>query len=202
MTAYGTSELQETINRLELAAYVDKPFTMAQIRDVVRGVVERASREDPYRSGKRKVSDAFSKALVDLQTNTNARCVMLISSGGYPVDTAGHTEGLDLVSIAALTAGNFMASAELAKLLGTGSVFKSSYQEGPEYNIYSYDVNGDLLIAVIFGAESRPGVVWLYTKRTAAELAELAEEEGEMTQASIEELSDSLDSQIDDIWNG
>ncbi|MBN1318528.1 MAG: roadblock/LC7 domain-containing protein [Anaerolineales bacterium] len=108
-----------------------------------------------------------------LQTDTGARCVVLLNSSGYPIETAGATNGLDVSSIGALVAANFAAAAELARLLGRGSVFKSSYHEGlgeTDQNIFAYNVNGDVLLAVIFGEKSKPGIVWYCTRRTAAAL--------------------------------
>jgi len=69
-----------------------------------------------------------------------------------------------------------VAAAELARMLGNQSVFKSSHHEGPDYNIYTYAVNNEILLAVIFGIESKVGAVWLYAKQAASALAPLVEE--------------------------
>ncbi len=173
MTAYGTTDLRHTTQEMDIAGYLDKPVAMPQIRELVRQVVERArDGADPYRSGQRTVDQAASKYLRELQINTGARCVLLLSSSGYIVEVAGQTSALDVTSLGALIAANFAAAAEVAHLLGNVSVFKTSYYEGPDYNFYAYDVNGDLLLAVIFGTENKPGMIWLYTKRAAAALAD------------------------------
>jgi CheY-like chemotaxis protein/predicted regulator of Ras-like GTPase activity (Roadblock/LC7/MglB family) len=180
MTAYGTEGLRDMVGGMELDGYIDKPFTVSQIRTIVERAVERTTENDPYRSGERAVEQPVREQLKLLQTNTGARCVMLISSNGYPVETSGQTDGLDITSVGALVAANFVAAAELAKLLGKGSIFKSSYHEGGEhtdYNIYAYDVNGDLLLVVVFGTESKPGVVWFYTKQSAAALTRLVDKD-------------------------
>ncbi len=177
MTAYGTAELRDKAGDMSLDGYIDKPFTMDQIREIVERAVGRVTEQAPYRPGARALEQSVCERLQELQANTGARCVMLLSAGGYPVETAGQTAGLDISSVGALVAANFMAAAELARMLGTGSIFKSSYHEGNDYNIYSYDVNGELLLAVIFGAENKPGVIWFYTKQTAAELALLLVEQ-------------------------
>jgi two-component system sensor histidine kinase/response regulator len=39
MTAYGTSELREEASELGRVTFVDKPFTVKQIRDIVTGIV-------------------------------------------------------------------------------------------------------------------------------------------------------------------
>lgn len=178
MTAYGSHKLRTMIEQLRLDGYIDKPASTIEIREIVKKVVGHATHQteeaDPYRSGQRTVDDAINQHVNALQSNTGARCVLLISSGGYPISVMGATDGLDVSSISALVAANFLASVELANLLGSSSSnFKSSYYEGNDYNIYSYDINEDLLLAVIFGSESKPGVVWFYTKQTATTLVPL-----------------------------
>ncbi len=198
MTAYGTDNLRDTVDEIELDGYIDKPFTMEQIRTIVERAVAFTQGEDSYRSGQRSLEEPVREELKKLQVNTGARCVMLISSSGYPVETSGQTNGLDITSVGALVAANFAAAAELARLLGKGSVFKSSYHEGAEgtdYNIYAYDTNQELLLVVVFGEESKPGAVWFYTKETAAALEPLIAAEGSVTPFGSQALSaeDSAD---------
>jgi CheY-like chemotaxis protein/predicted regulator of Ras-like GTPase activity (Roadblock/LC7/MglB family) len=181
MTAYGTDNLRDTVNEIELDGYIDKPFTMDQIRKIVERAVAFTHGEDSYRTGQRSLEQPVKEELKKLQANTGARCVMLISSSGYPVETSGQTNGLDITSVGALVAANFAAAAELARLLGKGSVFRSSYHEGAEgtdYNIYAYDTNQELLLVVVFGEESKPGAVWFYTKEAAAALEPLIAADG------------------------
>ncbi|HOU14726.1 MAG TPA: response regulator [Anaerolineae bacterium] len=173
MTGHGTEQLRETVEHLNIGGYIDKPFTMAQIRAIVEHALERTKHHDPAPVDTPALDPAVYERVRTLRTDVGARCVILLSASGYPIEVDGVTENLDIPSLSALVAANFMAAAEVAKLLGGGSIFKSSHHEGPEYNIYSYDVNGQVLLAVIFGAESKPGIVWFYTKKTAIELAPL-----------------------------
>lgn len=203
MTAYGTSQLREQVKNLEIVGYLDKPFTMAQIREVVMRAVRHPQglERDPYRTGERVVTDAVVEHLKSLQENTGAHCVLLLSMAGYPVATAGQIHDVDISSISALTVANFAASVELSRLLSNNSNFKSSYHEGPDYNLYTYAVGSDLLLAVVSGSESKAGVIWLYTKQTAAALEPLVETlpslnriDGEMAVAIGEEMERLFDS--------
>ncbi|MGC9397747.1 MAG: response regulator [Anaerolineae bacterium] len=179
MTAYGNDELRGAVNSVEVSGYLDKPFTLEQIREVVQRAVSRSgAEEDPFRKGERDIDDQVHQELAALQANTGARCVMLISNNGYPIEAVGAVEALDLASIGVLVAANFAAAVELSKLLGNDSIFKSSYHEGPDYNIYAYDINKEVLLAVIFGMESRTGAVWFYTKQAATTLQPHLEQEG------------------------
>lgn len=177
MTAYGTDRLQNAAGEIGVDGYISKPFTMAQIRAIVERAIEKTeNNEGSSHANKRAFERPVYDQLKNLQANTGARTVLLISSSGYPVETCGQTNNIDVTSVGALVAANFMAAAELANKLGKGTIFKSSYHEGQggtDYNLYAYDVNGDLLLVVVFGAESKAGAVWFYTKQTAAVLEAL-----------------------------
>lgn len=199
MTGHGTEQLRETIDHLNIGGYIDKPFTMSQIRAIVEHTLERTMHHDPAPENTPALDPAVYEHVRALRNDVGARCVVLLSASGYPIEVDGVSENLDIPSLSALVAANFMAAAEVAKLLGGGSVFKSSHHEGPEYNIYSYDVNGQVLLAVIFGAESKPGIVWFYTKKTAIELAPLIVAPA-MPVHLGDDLSAVLDTQLDELF--
>lgn len=188
MTAYGTPDLRETVKSLEIGGYIDKPFTLTEIKDMVKEVGER-DREKGDLNGSEISGDIPVRELFqNLLSATGARCVLLINSGGYPVETAGVTKGLNVPATSALVAANFAAS------------FKSSYHEGTEYNMYAYDVNGELLLAVVFGSEIKPGAVWFYTKQTANALVPLVLEKS----SSIEFSGDftvALDTELEQLFS-
>lgn len=200
MTAYGTSTLRNA-SSVTLDGYIDKPCTMTQIRQIVEQALGKTTEADPYRTGERAVADNVHTILRSLHADTGARCVMLLSAGGYPVEVVGHTQGLDIATIGALVAANFAAAVELSRLLGNASVFKSSYHEGPDYNVYSYDVNGDLLLAVIFGVESKPGAVWFYTKQAVAALARADLAQAAPLDFGQANITDALDRELDYLFN-
>jgi CheY-like chemotaxis protein/predicted regulator of Ras-like GTPase activity (Roadblock/LC7/MglB family) len=197
MTAYGDRQLKNLAGNMELAGYLDKPFSMKDIRRIVEQAIGQTRSEDPYRTGERSVDNEVFEHLETLQMNTGARCIMLLSSGGYPIEAVGGAQALDLSTVGALVAANFAAAVELSKLLGNDSIFKSSYHEGPDYNIYAYDVNGDALLAVIFGNDNRPGTVWFYTKQTATNLKELLEEQAFAAQETLERGQSDADLDAD-----
>lgn len=148
-----------------------------------------------HRSPQKTVPELLQKLRID----TGASCVLLISSGGNAVEIAGHTTGLDVVSVSALVAANFMAASELARLVGNGSVFRSSYHEGPDYDIYAHDINGSFLIAVIFGTKSKTGLVRFYTSETVEKLMPLLDEETAYIELD-EDLSPAIDKELEQLF--
>lgn len=207
MTAYGTEELRDTIDHLGLSGYLDKPFTMEQIRGIVEEAVGRTTQRADHVEGEPQppaiepaLEQPIRERLETLRRDTQARCVLLLGSSGYTVEAVGDRDYLDISNVSALVAANFMAAAELARLLGTGSVFKSSYHEGSDYNIYAYDLEGDLLLAVITDSDRKAGMVWFYTKQTASELGPLLEQELAPTGEEVGDLTEGLDGALDEMF--
>jgi CheY-like chemotaxis protein/predicted regulator of Ras-like GTPase activity (Roadblock/LC7/MglB family) len=207
MTGYGTEELRNVASKLQVDGYLDKPFSIQQIRQVVQHAIGQTKKQakdaKPSPTG---LDDAAYKKLTDLRSNTGALCVLLITSNGYPVSVVGHTDKLDVTTASTLVAANFLAAAELANMLHTdASIFKSSYYEGESYSIYSYDVDRQYLLVVIFDAKSKPGVVWFYTKQIAAELKPLLEKSQQTTEFNWDSsnegsIEDELDAGFDDLF--
>jgi len=189
MTAYGTNKLRDTTDHLGFDGYLNKPFTMEQVRDVIREVGNNALPEEkvesssppptpgesssdvqsPVPDGEQPIEDHLER----LQINASARGVLLINSEGSLVQVAGQIDAAKLEYVCALVASNFYSSAELSNLVDNKKVFGASFYEGDAYNLYVCDVNGKFLLAVIFDAKLRPGVIWFYAKQTALTLAPL-----------------------------
>ena len=180
MTAYGTRRLRDTTEILGFDGYLDKPFTVQKIRGIVKHLIQsgRVATDTPRPEEAPVAGKDIQGHLKVLQANINARCVLLLRSDGYPVHVVGQTSNLRVPNISALIAANFMSAGELANLLGNQRVFKSSFHEGDDYNVYAYNVNGVFLLAVVFDANRKPGVVWFYTKQTAVALAPMLSRPG------------------------
>ena len=98
---------------------------------------------------------------------------MLIKTNGDPPTVAGQIDSGRATNIAAVVAANFLKTTELSTLIDNKKMFKSGFYEGEFYNLYVCGINIESLLAVIFDAKLRPGVVWFYTKQVAGELAPL-----------------------------
>jgi CheY-like chemotaxis protein/predicted regulator of Ras-like GTPase activity (Roadblock/LC7/MglB family) len=177
MTAYDTRSMRDTVDTLKLGGFLGKPFTVAEIIDVVQRAIARTAHlptENLTPPPATDVERAIQEHLQTLRSKTGAYYVILVSTSGHPIQVVGEPGQAKAARLAAFVAANFLAVTELASLLGDSeSIFKSSYHEGSKYNIYAYDVNGKVLLAVVFGAQGKPGTIWFYTKQTGLELAEL-----------------------------
>jgi len=177
MTAYGTKRLRATTESLGFDGYLDKPFTVQKIRGIVEQMINtpRPVAAEPVEET--APPEGVGEHLKALQANTHARCVLLLRSTGYAAQVVGESRGLNIPHISALIAANFMSATELSNLLGNQYAFHSNFLEGENYNVYAYDVDDAYLLAVVFDADRKPGVVWFYTKQTAMVLTPLLAEE-------------------------
>ncbi len=168
MTAYGTAGLRDATKFLGIERILDKPFNLDAIREIVKRAVNRTSRDEkPIKADDRVQDKRVYELLRNLQINAGVRCVLLITADGAPVHVVGQVDKIEVKGVCALVAANFLAATELADLLGNETIFKSSYYEGNNYNIYAYHVNEQLLLALVFEAKQKPGSVWFYTKQVA-----------------------------------
>lgn len=175
MSAYDTSNLRDTVKNMQLSGYVGKPFTIPQVLEVVGQAIARIA-EAPAPAPEPVVTtdQTLNKTLKMVYTKTGAHYVLLLDARGHPLRVIGQTDAATLSRVAAFVAANFLAVTELASLLGDNhSVFHSIYHEGDNYNIYAHDINGEYLLAVVFGPKDKPGTVWFYTKRAAVTLSPL-----------------------------
>ncbi len=177
MSAYDTKSLRQMVKDMDLTGYLGKPFTIPKVLEIV----EQAIAHTHPTSATTSVADTpedttqkINKALKTLYHKTGAHYALLLDSRGHPVQVVGRTENATLSRIATFVAANFLAVTELASLLGdNSSVFRSSYHEGSNYNIYAHDINGEYLLAVVFGTKDKPGTVWFYTKKAVEAIAPL-----------------------------
>lgn len=209
MTAYGASGMRDALQHIKLDGFVEKPFTVEQIRQIVVRSIGKVSPRNavPYTLQPATHPDVMAQ-LKGLQRDVGAQIVLLITSSGYPIEVIGRSIGPEITNISALVAAHFIAATELARLLGNTSIFKSSYHEGNDFNIYSYEVNTDFLLAVVFSPEIKPGAVWFYTKQTAAALKPLLSDKALATEfgsAPLREdtgtLIENLDDEFNQMWN-
>lgn len=177
MSAHITDQIRHEVSMMEFIDYISKPFTTNQIRELVqRGIARCQPLVEPTAPAAPVTTHTIESELRTLQINTGAQGVLLLSSAGEIVQMVGQTSGVNSQKIASLVAANFLVATELANMLGSqDSDFKSSYQEGSKHNIYAYAVNKNRLLAVIFDARIKPGVVWFYTKQVAEALLSIAE---------------------------
>ena len=106
-------------------------------------------------------NEAIESLLAHLLVKAEANAVYLCDRGGNIMvqKTAQVYQGED--NIAALASGSFYATRVLAGLLGEAE-FRHAIHQGSNTSMYMQIMDCDLLVLVVFGQESNPGLVKLY----------------------------------------
>ena len=111
-------------------------------------------------------SRVLHEALLDLLLEAEATAVILCDRGGNIVTNTSWNEDTQVETVAALAAGSFASTQELAMMTGE-SHFQSVSHEGENTSIYIRSVATQFLLVVQFGAGTTLGLVKLYTDKTA-----------------------------------
>lgn len=150
----------------------DKPKPITVSRD-------RAKRLDPHtRSAALRLSrnqfKNINAALNRLLGHVRAGFVGLVDSDGNMVSAAGTLDDFDLQLLTQALSIDHSAQRSLADILSE-TKFHSTYFEGDEMGVYIIEFGQPytVTLAVICHTDVKPGMVWLYSKRTAAVVDEI-----------------------------
>lgn len=111
--------------------------------------------------------------LVGLLVKAEALAVFLCDRGGNILAQHSSQNYRQEDTIAALASGSFYATRVLAELLGE-SEFKQCVHQGSETSMYMQSMACDLMMLVVFGRDSNPGIVKLYSSEVCAEIDRMA----------------------------
>jgi predicted regulator of Ras-like GTPase activity (Roadblock/LC7/MglB family) len=118
---------------------------------------------------------AITQALQRFLNDSNARCALLVDRSGQLVATVGERPKFDPTAFATLTAADFSANDQLAKLIGETD-FNSLFHQGEKESMYLADVARRVILVVLFDNRTTLGLVRLKMKQTVEELTKLFEQ--------------------------
>jgi predicted regulator of Ras-like GTPase activity (Roadblock/LC7/MglB family) len=101
-----------------------------------------------------------------------ARCALLIDKEGHLVTRRGEPLTSSVESIAALIAGSFAATKEMARQLGEDE-FSILFHQGARDSIQLQLVGERTLLAVLFDQRTNLGLVRFYAQETGRQLGEI-----------------------------
>jgi len=120
---------------------------------------------------------------------TNAVTALLISREGVCISSAGQTDSLNATALAALVAGMFAATREVANIVGEEH-FSILLQQGEKRNIHISLIGHRSMLVVVFEDNKRIGRVRLATRKAARKLLDSIEKPPEKKEPSgREEIS-------------
>jgi predicted regulator of Ras-like GTPase activity (Roadblock/LC7/MglB family) len=117
---------------------------------------------------------AITKALERFLADCNARCALIVDRTGQLVATVGQRPDFDPTAFATLTAADFSANDQLAKLIGEND-FNSLFHQGEKESMYLADIGRRVILVVLFDSRTTLGLVRIKMRQTVVELTQLFE---------------------------
>lgn len=149
--------------------------------------------------------EKIDSLLTKLLKGAEAKCALLVDKDGHLITRQGFTHSLDTTALAALLAGSFASTKEIARLVGE-SEFSVLFHQGKKDHIHMSLVGERSIMVVIFDDRTTIGMVRLYSKETAAELAKIFtalanRRDGEAAAPTVtEDFAASAGDKLDDIF--
>lgn len=188
ITDYHSPELQKQAMQSRIDAYLTKPFSANDIRQLLKSIAEYKKVDSQAITPNEGLSHFMQKQLDDLLISAHAHYVFLLHESGKILAQAGRGEELNMPCLGPLLANHFRSLQELANALGEPMVFQSNYHEGQEKHIYMESVQDEVMLGLFFGREAKMGLVRFYAHETAVHLAPLLIQIGSLVERQLPNL--------------
>jgi predicted regulator of Ras-like GTPase activity (Roadblock/LC7/MglB family) len=117
---------------------------------------------------------AITDSLQLLLRESRAHCALLVDRAGQLITTVGDTPNgadFDVTAFASLTAADFSANDQLARLIGERD-FSTLFHQGERESMFLADVAHRVILVVLFDNRTTLGLVRFTLRGTIAELTE------------------------------
>lgn len=156
-----------------------------------------------YEEEIRAIDAIISKMLKQAE----AKCALLVDKDGHLITRQGFTHSLDTTALAALLAGSFASTKEIARLVGEPE-FSVLFHQGKKDHIHMSLVGERSILVVIFDDRTTIGMVRLYARETSQALGAIFDQiqanSNQGTSGSKSQLAGDFASQaenrLDDIF--
>lgn len=149
--------------------------------------------------------DRINEVLVNFVRKSDARCVLLIDKDGHLVARQGIMQGIDGTSLAALVAGSFASTREVAKQLGEDQ-FTVLFHQGESRVIHLTLVGERTLQLAVFHSGAKAGMIQVMCRELATQVTVLLEDianrpAGTEESAGLQQgFSDQMKTHLDDLF--
>ena len=144
----------------------------------------------------------IDRLLMKLLKGAEAKCTLLVDKDGHLVTRQGFTHSLDTTALAALLAGSFASTREIARLVGEPE-FSVLFHQGKKDHIHISLVGERSILVVIFDDRTTIGMVRLYAKEIGEELGLVLSgtktRKAQPTKAFGSNYTQSAESKLDDL---
>jgi CheY-like chemotaxis protein len=186
MTAYNSPDLAQRAQDLNVYAYLTKPFILSEFRQIVHGALYPGPAEPgaqsieptPQLSVSQQLAIGKHLASLRVMTGTSA-CLLLHTSGRVlAIDPSGNDLDADDLCAALINSQDAIAQ-QMSQIFDQETQIKQSYFGTDMYNVCTYRLDDDHVVAVLFGPEVKEGQVWYYMREAARDLQDALAAEAE-----------------------
>jgi predicted regulator of Ras-like GTPase activity (Roadblock/LC7/MglB family) len=131
----------------------------------------------------KKINYCLNKML----SSSMAHACLLIDRSGQLIAHHGNTPEIDILSLSALTAANFGATAEIARMLGEEE-FTLLFHKGRSENVYFSAIGEHVIMVTLFDDRTSLGLIRLQINKVIDDLSII------LSSIFIKERSKSVDS--------
>jgi predicted regulator of Ras-like GTPase activity (Roadblock/LC7/MglB family) len=142
---------------------------------------------------------SITGSLERLLAGCDARCALIVDRAGQLVATVGPKPDFDPTAFATLTAADFSANDQLARLIGETD-FNSLFHQGEKESMYLADVARRVILVVLFDTRTTVGMVRLEMRKTVTELTQLFEAMFSRPPAATPGVLAGADDEIDKLF--
>jgi predicted regulator of Ras-like GTPase activity (Roadblock/LC7/MglB family) len=118
---------------------------------------------------------AITEQLSHLLRETNVKSLILVDRSGQVVANVGEPPQFDPQAFASLTAADFSANDQLAKMIGEHE-FSSLFHQGEKESMYLADVARRVILVALFDSRTTLGLVRLKVRGAVEELTKVFED--------------------------
>jgi predicted regulator of Ras-like GTPase activity (Roadblock/LC7/MglB family) len=118
----------------------------------------------------KKDQEKINMCLNRMVSSSFAHCVLLVDRSGQLIAHRGNSPEIDILSLAVLTAANFGATAEIARLLGEEE-FTLLFHKGKSENVYFSAIGDHAIMVTLFDDNTSLGLIRLRINKIIDELS-------------------------------
>ena len=115
---------------------------------------------------------ALDAILAEFMHKAEGDLTIVIDRGGNVISQFGDREAVDVTIMAALAAGSFAATRELARRIGEVE-FNALFHQGNGRHIFMNSIDDETIMIAVFGKRTTVGLVRFYAAQAAQNLAAL-----------------------------
>jgi predicted regulator of Ras-like GTPase activity (Roadblock/LC7/MglB family) len=147
--------------------------------------------------------EQVNQLLTKLIKGAEAKCALLVDKDGHLITRQGFTHSLDTTALAALLAGSFASTREIARLVGEPE-FSVLFHQGKRDHIHINIVGERSILVIIFDDRTTIGMVRLYAKEVGAELQAIFERKPDPPESSAapvdDQYTESVEQEMDNLF--